>query len=170
MNFFDFLQLLGGVILSAGYIPQIVQLIRTRSCGDLNFNTYLSLFFGISLMEIYALNLWIKNGTGRMFFITNTASLLLVLTVCVLILFINEKKCKEILEPKEAFFVSTWDDDSVVVTPCRVDPATKHIMDIVICPCSVSRGMPENEYLVYNDCTYPVCPEDRKTDNDTFWY
>ena len=151
MNFFDFLQLLGGVILSAGYIPQIVQLIRTRSCGDLNFNTYLSLFFGISLMEIYALNLWIKNGTGRMFFITN-------------------KKCKEILEPKEAFFVSTWDDDSVVVTPCRVDPATKHIMDIVICPCSVSRGMPENEYLVYNDCTYPVCPEDRKTDNDTFWY
>ncbi|MFB5678186.1 PQ-loop domain-containing transporter [Paenibacillus terreus] len=37
--FFAVLQLIGGVILSFGWLPQIVQMIRTRSVKGLNVNT-----------------------------------------------------------------------------------------------------------------------------------
>ena len=57
MTFFDFLQLVGGLILAFGYLPQIRQLLRTKSCGDLNLKTYLYLTLGIGLMEIYAVDL-----------------------------------------------------------------------------------------------------------------
>lgn len=86
---FDLLQLLGGVILSIGYIPQITQLVRTRSCKDLNLKTYLSILIGVSLMEIYAINL-VRHGSGLMFLITNSASLLIVLTLCALIIWIKK--------------------------------------------------------------------------------
>lgn len=36
---FDFLQLLGGIILSVGYIPQIIKIIKTKSAIDFNINT-----------------------------------------------------------------------------------------------------------------------------------
>ena len=86
---FDILQLLGGAILTIGYIPQIAQLIRTRSCKDLNLNTYLSILAGVTLMEPYAADLAI-HGTGLMFLITNSASLIIVLTLCVLIIKIKK--------------------------------------------------------------------------------
>lgn len=86
---FDILQLLGGVILSIGYIPQIVQLIRTRSCRDLNLKSYLSILAGVALMEAYAVNLAMQ-GTGIAFLITNSASLIIVLVLCVLIIWIKK--------------------------------------------------------------------------------
>ncbi len=88
---FDFLQLLGGAILSIGYIPQIVQLIRTRSCRDLNLKTYLSILAGVALMEVYAVDLAL-HGTGLMFLITNSASLVIVLIICVLIIFLRRQE------------------------------------------------------------------------------
>ena len=43
MTIFDFMQLIGGFILAVGYTPQIRQILRTKSCGDLNLKTYLYL-------------------------------------------------------------------------------------------------------------------------------
>ena len=73
---FDLLQLIGGGILSLGYWPQIVQIIKTKSVEDLNFKTFLLVFIGIFFMEIYAINLY-ANGSGFMFLVTNTMSLIL---------------------------------------------------------------------------------------------
>lgn len=83
-DFFDLLQLLGGVILAAGYIPQLRQLIRTRCAKDLNFHTYLFLTIGIGCMEIYAVHL-VSGGTGLAFLITNSLSLGISLLLCVLV-------------------------------------------------------------------------------------
>jgi MtN3 and saliva related transmembrane protein len=83
--FFSIMQLIGGIILSIGWIPQIVQIIKTKSVKDLNVKSYLFMLSGISLMEIYAVNLVMK-GLGMAFLITNTLSLIVVLFVILLIL------------------------------------------------------------------------------------
>jgi len=82
---FDALQLIGGLILAVGYIPQIIQLIRTKSCTDLNLKTYATVFIGIALMEAYAINL-VANGTGLMFLVTNSMALLINGLLCGLII------------------------------------------------------------------------------------
>lgn len=74
MNIYDLLQLLGGIILSLGYIPQIIKLVKTKSSHDFNINSFLMVFIGIVFMEIYAVNL-VCNGSGCMYLITNTMSL-----------------------------------------------------------------------------------------------
>lgn len=82
---FDFLQLLGGIIMSMGQIPQITQILKTKSAKDLNLKTYIMMFTGIFLMEIYAVNLVVQ-GSGGAFLITNTASLIASLIMIVLVL------------------------------------------------------------------------------------
>jgi len=81
---FDLLQLLGGIILVAAYIPQLRQLIRTHSAKDLNLKTYLFLTIGIVCMEIYAIHLVI-GGTGIAFLVTNSLALGVNLLLCVLV-------------------------------------------------------------------------------------
>ena len=73
---FDIIQLLGGIILSFGYIPQIRQINKTKSVRDLNLKTFCMVFLGILLMEIYAVNL-VYMGSGVMFLFTNTMALCL---------------------------------------------------------------------------------------------
>jgi MtN3 and saliva related transmembrane protein len=85
MSIFDVMQLVGGLILASGYIPQIVQIIKTKSVSDLNFITFLAVFIGISLMEIYALSL-VACGVGFMFFVTNSMALILAGIMVFLIL------------------------------------------------------------------------------------
>lgn len=70
---FDALQLIGGAIMSFGQIPQIIQIIKTKSANDLNLKTYIMMLTGILLMEIYAVNL-VLQGSGGAFLITNTIS------------------------------------------------------------------------------------------------
>jgi MtN3 and saliva related transmembrane protein len=82
---FDILQFIGGLILSFGYVPQLVQIIKTKSVKDLNFKTFLFVFIGIFLMEIYAINLVI-HGFGHMFLVTNSMALVLAFIMCALIL------------------------------------------------------------------------------------
>lgn len=82
---FDFLQLIGGIIMAFGQIPQIVQILKTKSAKDLNLKTYIMMFTGISLMETYAVNLVI-HGSGGAFLITNTASLIASGIMIILIL------------------------------------------------------------------------------------
>ncbi|HYG59338.1 MAG TPA: PQ-loop repeat-containing protein [Symbiobacteriaceae bacterium] len=71
---FDVLQIIGGLIMSFGYIPQIMQILQTKSAADLNLKTFLLMLLGISLMEIYAINLFV-HGAGGAFLVTNTISM-----------------------------------------------------------------------------------------------
>lgn len=89
-KFFGLFQLVGGVILSIGYIPQIVQIVRTKTSKGLNFKSFGMVFIGILLYEIYAIALTVE-GSGQMYLITNTVSLLLVGTVCILIKIFEEE-------------------------------------------------------------------------------
>lgn len=88
---FDFLQLIGGIILSFGQIPQIVQIIKTKSAKDINLKTYIMMFTGIFLMETYAINL-VAHGTGGAFLFTNTLSLFAAGVMIVLILKYGKKE------------------------------------------------------------------------------
>jgi len=81
---FSLMQLLGGIILSLGWIPQIVQMVKTKSVKDLSLKSYLLMLLGIGLMEAYAVRL-VMTGVGFAFFITNTLSLCIVLVVVILI-------------------------------------------------------------------------------------
>jgi MtN3 and saliva related transmembrane protein len=82
---FNILQLIGGLILSLGYIPQITQTLKTKSVKDLNFKTYLLIFVGILFMEAYAINLTV-HGQGHMYLVTNSMASALSGTMCILIL------------------------------------------------------------------------------------
>lgn len=82
---FTVMQLIGGIILSVGWVPQILQIIKTRSVADLSLKSYLLMLLGIALMEAYAVNL-AAQGVGLAFLITNTLSLAVVSTVVLLII------------------------------------------------------------------------------------
>ena len=86
----NLLQLLGGIILSIGYIPQIKQIMKTKSVSDFNFKYLFSITLGVGLMEIYAVYNLIQ-GIAIMFFVTNTIAFLLAVTMLVL----NKKYRKE---------------------------------------------------------------------------
>ena len=78
---YDLLQLLGGIILGVGYIPQITKMIRTKSAEDFSLKTYFLLLLGIGCMEVYAIRLTFT-GSGEMFLVTNTLSLLITGIMC----------------------------------------------------------------------------------------
>ena len=84
-NIFGIFQLIGGVIMSVGYIPQIVQMFRTKSSEGLNFKSFGMIFAGITLYEIYAVSLVVIDGSGHMYLITNSISTFLSGLMCLLI-------------------------------------------------------------------------------------
>ncbi len=81
----DVLQLSGGIILCAGYLPQIRRILTTRSAHDLSLAMWLSVLTGLVLMEIYAVHLFLTAGT-RALLITNSASLAFSIVMVGLIL------------------------------------------------------------------------------------
>ncbi len=95
-NIYDFLQLCGGIILAVGYVPQLIQIIKTQSVEDLNLKTFLSILVGVSMMQIYAINL-VHNGTGIAFLITNSISLFMagLMVLLIMIYRIKEMTQKE---------------------------------------------------------------------------
>lgn len=78
-NLFAMLQLIGGIILSIGYIPQLIKIFKTRSVSDFSKLYLGAIFFGICLMELYAVYFFIGLHVQAMmmFFITNTLSTIL---------------------------------------------------------------------------------------------
>ena len=70
----DLLQLGGGIILCAGYIPQIRRILATRSAHDLSLSMWLSVLVGLVFMEVYAVHLLLTAGS-RVVLITNSVSL-----------------------------------------------------------------------------------------------
>jgi MtN3 and saliva related transmembrane protein len=87
------LQFLGGIVLSVGYIPQIRQILKTKSVKDFNIVYLSSLTVGVGFMEIYAIYNLIK-GVAIMFFVTNTIAFLLAVTMLVLYKIYNRKEIK----------------------------------------------------------------------------
>lgn len=79
----NIVQLIGGVVLTIGYIPQIKQIVKTKSVEDFNINYLRSIAIGVGCMEVYAVYQFSK-GLATAFFITNTVSFLLALVMLVL--------------------------------------------------------------------------------------
>lgn len=88
---FNILQLLGGAVLAVGQVPQIVQIMRTRSARDLNLRTYVFMAAGITMMEAYAINL-VMHGSGGAFLITNSAALASAVFILLLILKFGKRR------------------------------------------------------------------------------
>ncbi len=88
---FNVLQLIGGIMLSFGYIPQIIQIVKTKSTEDLNMKTFVMTLIGISLMETYAINL-VVHGSGIAFLITNSLSLITAAVIVILMITYRRKK------------------------------------------------------------------------------
>lgn len=163
MTIFDFLQLLGGIILALGYFPQIRQLLTTCSSKDLNLKTYISLFIGIGFMEIYAVHLWMI-GSAIMFCVTNTLSLILIGYIIALIIAFRSG---EDIQP--ALFMSKYSDGSEIITPCKVNLKTKEITDIILAQSTPS-GYLDEEKVIIDSVEYPVCQEDELADTEHYWY
>jgi MtN3 and saliva related transmembrane protein len=89
MNVYDLLQLIGGMILSVGAIPQIEQIIRTKSVKDINLTSIVTLIVGMVMMQIYAVH-----NELTMFIITNTISLLLAIAKLALKIYYTERAPK----------------------------------------------------------------------------
>ena len=93
-NVFGLFQLIGGVIMSVGYIPQITQILRTKSSEGLNIKSFGMIFTGILLYEIYAIALVVLEGSGHMYLITNSVSTVLSGLMCLLIKIYEDKENK----------------------------------------------------------------------------
>ena len=91
-NVFGLFQLIGGVIMSVGYIPQITQILRTKSSEGLNIKSFGMIFTGILLYEIYAIALVVLEGSGHMYLITNSVSTVLSGLMCLLIRIYKDKE------------------------------------------------------------------------------
>ena len=90
-NIFGLFQLIGGIIMSIGYIPQIAQILRTKSSEGLNIKSFGMIFIGILLYEIYAISLVVLDSTGYMYLITNSVSTFFSGLMCVLIKIYEDK-------------------------------------------------------------------------------
>lgn len=90
-NLFAACQLVGGIIMSVGYFPQIMQILKTRTSKGLNLKSFGMIFVGILLYEFYAVFL-VVNGSGHMYLVTNSVSLLLSGSMCILIKIFEEKE------------------------------------------------------------------------------
>ncbi|UTV34907.1 PQ-loop domain-containing transporter [Bacillus altitudinis] len=77
LQFFNMLQLIGGLILAVGYIPQIIKIIKTKSVRDFSRIYIGGIFIGIVFMEAYAVYMFFVQGTAGAFFATNTVSFIL---------------------------------------------------------------------------------------------
>ena len=86
MNIFDIIQLVGGLILCVGSLPQLEQIVRTKSVKDINLISICTMVTGIVLMEIYA----VHSGLV-MFTITNTISLFLAIAKLCLKIYYTDK-------------------------------------------------------------------------------
>jgi len=93
-NLFGLFQLIGGIIMSVGYIPQIAQILRTKSSEGLNIKSFGMIFAGILLYEVYAISLVVLESSGIMYLITNSVSTFLSGLMCLLIKIYENKENK----------------------------------------------------------------------------
>jgi MtN3 and saliva related transmembrane protein len=103
VQFFSMLQLIGGVILSVGYIPQLIKIFKTRSVDDFSKLYLGAIFIGICLMELYAVYMYVILGIPEIkaFFITNTVSTILSGIEFFAVLYFSKK-------PNEIYLSGRW--------------------------------------------------------------
>ncbi|GCD11726.1 SemiSWEET family sugar transporter [Clostridium tagluense] len=87
------LQLIGGIVLSIGYYPQIKRTLKTKSVGDISLAYYVNIFIGVFLMECYAFYNFITGKTA-MFFVTNSIALACCTTMMILVAKYRDKNNK----------------------------------------------------------------------------
>jgi len=87
MDMYDVIQLIGGMILSVGALPQIEQIIRTKSVKDINLTSIITLIVGMILMQVYAVHTELT-----MFIITNSISLMLAIVKLSLKIYYSAKE------------------------------------------------------------------------------
>jgi MtN3 and saliva related transmembrane protein len=88
---FNTLQLIGGIILSVGYIPQITKILKTKSVKDFSVLYLGAIFIGICFMEAYAIYMYFVLNAAQMFFYTNTIANILAGTEFFLVLYFRRK-------------------------------------------------------------------------------
>ncbi|MDT0150036.1 PQ-loop repeat-containing protein [Priestia aryabhattai] len=76
-TFFNTLQLIGGLILAVGYLPQIIKIGKTKSVRDFSRIYLGGIFTGIVFMEAYAVYMFFWQHTAGAFLATNTISFVL---------------------------------------------------------------------------------------------
>jgi MtN3 and saliva related transmembrane protein len=94
LTLFNLLQLIGGIILSIGYFPQIIRIIKTRSVRDFSRLYLGAIFTGIVFMEAYAVYMFFFVHTAGMFLLTNTVSTILSGLEFFLVLYLYNKAVK----------------------------------------------------------------------------
>lgn len=78
-------QLIGGLVIGLSYLPQIIQILKTKSVQDLNLTSYVTLGIGLGLTELYALYLLIAQGLG-MYLLTNSIGLITIIIMIILVI------------------------------------------------------------------------------------
>lgn len=165
---YEQLQCIGGTIILLGYIKQIRDIQTGGSCKGLSLKAYVTVLFGITLMEFNAINIWLK-GYGTSFFVTNTVTCVTVLYLILLILMRQDAEKKQRTIIKDAFFVSVYDNDSVILTPCKVNLNTKEISDIVSAPYVITETL-TSECVIIGENEFPAEEAESGQNQDSFWY
>ena len=164
---YEQLQCIGGTIILLGYIKQVRDIQAGGSCKGLSLKAYVTVLFGITLMEFNAINIWLK-GYGTSFFVTNTVTCVTVLYLILLIL-VRQDTEKKKSKTEDAFFVSVYDNDSVILTPCKVNLNTKEISDIVRAPYAIN-GALTSERVIIGENEFPAEEAEFGQNQDSFWY
>lgn len=164
---YEQLQCIGGTIILLGYIKQIRDIQTGGSCKGLSLKAYVTVLFGITLMEFNAINIWLK-GYGTSFFVTNTVTCVTVLYLILLIL-VRQDTEKKKSKTEDAFFVSVYDNESVILTPCKVNLNTKEISDIVRAPYAIN-GTLTSECVIIGENEFPAEEAESGQNQDSFWY
>ena len=164
---YEQLQCIGGTIILLGYIKQIRDIQTGGSCKGLSLKAYVAVLSGITLMEFNAINIWLK-GYGTSFFVTNTVTCITVLYLILLIL-VRQDTEKKKSKTEDAFFVSVYDNESVILTPCKVNLNTKEISDIVSAPYVIT-GTLTSECVIIGENEFPAEEAESRQNQDSFWY
>lgn len=164
---YEQLQCIGGTIILLGYIKQIRDIQAGGSCKGLSLKAYVAVLSGITLMEFNAINIWLK-GYGTSFFVTNTVTCITVLYLILLIL-VRQDTEKKKSKTEDAFFVSVYDNESVILTPCKVNLNTKEISDIVRAPYAIN-GTLTSERVIIGGNEFPAEEAESGQNQDSFWY
>lgn len=164
---YEQLQCIGGTIILLGYIKQIRDIQTGGSCKGLSLKAYVAVLSGITLMEFNAINIWLK-GYGTSFFVTNTVTCITVLYLILLIL-VRQDTEKKKSKTEDAFFVSVYDNESVILTPCKVNLNTKEISDIVRAPYAIN-GTLTSKRVIIGGNEFPAEEAESGQNQDSFWY
>lgn len=129
---------------------------------------YLALFIGIGMMEIYATEQFLS-GTAKMFFVTNTISLIMVGTILELISLhkYGVFSPKEVV--KDAMFITYWGEGAIIASPCKVNLRAKEITDIVFVDYD-SDGPIEKTCIEIDGREYEACSMSEQPIDGQYWY